>query len=218
MTGISWQRSDPNGREEAVVNESQDPGSMSIAEVRHRTANVFQLLTTLGRLRAQRGDDAEARRQVEWLHDATSALGVLQHRQLGPGGDDFAGFLEEMAPFWRRRAGARPVVIELAAEPVILPEQSAAALAVITQELVANALAHAFPDGRAGAVRIELARLEAGRARLSVADDGAGYDAAATDPRRLGLWLIGGLADQVKGVLTTTTGAGVQVRLEFPSG
>jgi len=199
------------------MDEHDGSDSMPIAEVRHRTANVFQLLTTLGRLRAQRSDDAEARRQVEWLHDATSALGVLHHRLLTPGGDDFAGFLVEMAPQWRRRAGPRPVAIELHTEPVVLAEQAASAVAVVVQELVANALAHAFPDGRAGVVRIELKRLGAGRARLSVADDGVGYDPAAADPRRLGLWLIGGLADQVKGVLTASRRHGVRVRLEFPA-
>jgi two-component sensor histidine kinase len=199
------------------MDERDESDSMPLSEVRHRTANVFQLLTTLGRLRAQRGDDAEARRQVGWLHDATSALGVLQHRLLGPNGDDFAGFLEDMAPQWRRRAAPRSVAIELSTQPVVLPEQAAAALAVVAQELVANALAHAFPDGRAGVVRIDLERLDAARARLSVADDGVGYDPATADPRRLGLWLIGGLADQVRGVLTTTRERGVTVRLEFPT-
>lgn len=192
-------------------------GAMSLPDVRHRVANVFQLLTTLGRLRAQRSEDAEARRQVEWLHDATSALGVLQRHLLSQGGDDFAGFLAEMAPHWRRRARARPVTIEIRAEPVVLPEQAAAAVAMIVQELVANALTHAFPDGRAGMVRVGLKRLEDGRARLMVADDGVGYDPVAADPRRLGLWLIGGLADQVKGELTICCKGGVAVRLEFPA-
>lgn len=192
-------------------------GAMSLPDVRHRVANVFQLLTTLGRLRAQRSEDAEARRQVEWLHDATSALGVLQRHLLSQGGGDFAGFLAEMAPHWRRRARARPVTIEIKAEPVVLPEQAAAAVAMIVQELVANALTHAFPDGRAGMVRVGLKRLEDGRARLVVADDGVGYDPVAADPRRLGLWLIGGLADQVKGELTFCCKGGVAVQLEFPA-
>lgn len=201
------------------MDESDDDGSMPLAEVRHRTANVFHLLTTLGRLRAQRGEDAEARRQVEWMHDAIGALGVLQQRLLSPGGDDFAGFLEDMAPHWRRRAAPRSVGIEISTQPVVLPEPAAAAMAMIAQELVANALAHAFPEGRAGVVRIDLERLDAGRARLSIADDGVGYDpATAAERRRLGLWLVGGLADQVKGVLTTSCERGVLARLEFPSG
>ena len=37
------------------------------AELRHRLSNVLQLLTTLGRMRLSRTQDAEARRQVGWL-------------------------------------------------------------------------------------------------------------------------------------------------------
>jgi two-component sensor histidine kinase len=204
------------------VSESRSnaPGvaeSLSLAEVRHRVANVFQLLGSLGRLRARRGDDPEARRQVVWMNEAITALGVLQNRLLSPGGDDFADFLEDMAAHWRRRVGARPVTIVLAAQPLVLPDQLAAALATIVHELVINALAHGFPDGRAGVVRIELEPIESARAALVVADDGVGYAPGGADRTRLGLWLIAGLADQVKGVLTTAHEGGVVTRLEFPT-
>jgi two-component sensor histidine kinase len=198
------------------MDEGGASGSMPLSEVRHRTANVFQLLSTLARLRAQRSQDAEARRQIEWLHDAIAALGVLQHRLLGPDGEDFAGFLTEMAPHWRRRIGGRPIDIDLDVQPVALPEQVAAAVAIIAQELVTNAVTHAFPDGRPGVVRVALRPLDADRALLSVADDGIGFDPAGVDAHRLGLWLIGGLADQVKGVLMTTHQPGVATRIEFP--
>lgn len=197
---------------------SSDDEALPLPEARHRMANVFQLLTTLGRLRAQRADEAEARRQVSWMLDAISALGVLQHRLLSPDGEDFAGFLNEIAPHWRRRAGALPVEIEIDAQSVPVSEQSAAALAMIVQELVGNALAHAFPDGRAGRVRVELRQVEPGRAAVVVADDGVGYVPAEVSDRRLGLWLVGGLADQVRGVLSTRCDGGVVARLEFPLG
>jgi two-component sensor histidine kinase len=88
---------------------------------------------------------------------------------------------------------------------------------MVAHELVTNALTHAFPDGRAGVVRIALRPLSADRAMLSVVDNGVGYDPAAVNPRRLGLWLIGGLSDQVKGHLTIAAESGVDARLEFPT-
>ena len=94
-----------------------DQAAIAPAEVRHRVANVFQLMATLGRLRVQRAEDPETRRQLAWLLDATAALGVLQQRLLRPGGDDFAGFLEDMAPVWARRVEDRPVSIKLETEP-----------------------------------------------------------------------------------------------------
>jgi two-component sensor histidine kinase len=201
------------------MDEQDDRDVISLHEARHHVANIFQLITTLARLRAQRGDDPEARRQVEWVHDAIGALGVLQHRMMSPGGEDFAAFLEDMAPHWRRRSARRRVSIEFDTEPLALTEQTASALAVIVQELVANALNHAFPEGRAGAVRVAFRRLDPARAVLSVSDDGVGYAAGgAPDPRRLGLWLIGGLAEQVGGELSIATSNGVVARLVFPTG
>jgi two-component sensor histidine kinase len=197
---------------------SQDPPAIPLSEARHHMANVFQLLGALGRLRAQRSEDAEAKRQVAWLNEAVAAQGVLQHRLLSVGGDDFAAFLADMLPHWRRRVGARPIEVAVTAEPVTLNEQAASAIAAVAHELVINALAHAFPDGRAGSVRIALAPDGERWAVLTVSDDGVGYSDASADKSQLGLWLIAALANQTKGALTTTHDAGVTVRLEFPTG
>jgi two-component sensor histidine kinase len=186
------------------------------AEVRHRLANVFQLLSTLARMRLRRTDDPESGRHLGWMLEMIEATAALQQRLLSDGGDDFALFLADMAPRWRRRCAGRPIAIELDAEPLRTLESRASALALIANELVLNAIAHAFPDDRDGVVRIEFRRVAEGRAVLAVADDGRGYDPADVSPDRLGLWLVAGLAAQVKGELTTETENGVRCRLEFP--
>jgi len=185
------------------------------AEERHRLANLFQLLSTLTRMRMQRSHEPEARRQLSWVLDAVGALGVLQQRLLRPQGDDFGGFLEEMAPHWRRKCAGRPVDIEVDAASITVPEHLASALALIVNELVSNALAHGFPEGRAGRVRVSFQRLDAARAALSVVDDGLGYDPETVGDESLGLWLIQGLSGQVRGKLSVEAADGVAARLEF---
>ncbi len=186
------------------------------AEARHRIANAFQLMSTLARMRLQRAKDAETRRHLSALLESIGALGVLQQR-LSRGAVEFAGYLEEMLPGWRRRCADRPIELSLQAEPATVRGQAASALALIASELVSNALAHGFPDGRSGTVRIVLRGLAGDRAALSVADDGVGFDPAApAGPDRLGLWLIRGLADQLKGQLSTSCTAGCETRLVFP--
>ncbi|HKT53442.1 MAG TPA: sensor histidine kinase [Caulobacteraceae bacterium] len=186
------------------------------AETRHRLANLLQLLTTLGRMRASRATDPETRRQLNWVVEMIGALALQQQKFLSPGGEDFSMFINEMEPNWRRRCNGRPVSLQVLAEPTPAHDQQASALAVIVNELVANALAHAFPDGRSGQVRVELKRLAEDKAAITIEDDGVGYDPDGVDASKLGLWLVKGLAEHVRGTLSIECAPGVRCRLEFP--
>ena len=186
------------------------------ADVRHRFANVFQLLSALTRMRVQRAQDIETKRQLTWMLDATGVLASMQQRLLGSDPNDFAGYLQDLLPQWRRRTAGRAIEIELEAESVPVREHLISALLLIANELVSNALTHAFPARRAGKIKVELRALPDGRAELIVIDDGAGINPKNNSRSSLGLWLIRGLTDQVKGVMTTPpTEVGVTTRLEF---
>jgi two-component sensor histidine kinase len=187
------------------------------AEARHRLANVFQLLSTLMRMRIQRAEDEETRRQLSWMLDTVTALGFLHRRAPGQAGGDFGSFLHEMAPTWRKRCEGAAVRIEVEAEPLMVTERDESALVLIVHELVSNAIAHGFPDGRDGLIRITLARVggDEGRAELAVVDNGCGYDAETVTRKKLGLWLISGLASQAQATVTTASDHGVAVRLNF---
>ncbi len=185
------------------------------AETRHKIANIFQLLSTLTRMRLQRAAEPESRRHLSWMLDMVAALGALQHRLNSPGGEDFGLYIEDMAGQWRRSCADRPIEIAVAVQPLQVPENHASALALIVNELVMNAIAHGFPDDRAGVIRVELERLGE-RAAVTVSDDGQGYDPHAVETGGLGLGLVNGLAAQVRGALTTTCDNGVRSRLEFP--
>ena len=187
------------------------------SHARHRMANMFQLLTTLTRMRIQRSRDAESRRQLNWLLEAMGALGVLHRRLVSPSGDDFSEFLIEMDGIWRRRCAGRAIELQIDAVAVRTPEHLASALSLIVNELVSNAIDHGFPEGRGGRIWVTLEPIGAARGCLTVSDDGQGYDPATLDGQTLGLWLIQGLTAQLHGALTTTTTGGVTARLEFPS-
>ena len=198
------------------MSEIGEREARAASEARHRLANIFQLLSTLTRMRMQRSQDGEAKRQLSWMLDAVGALALLHNRPAGQAGADFASFLGELAPLWRRRCDGRPIVIELDLQPLAVPERHESALALIAHELVLNAIAHGFPDGATGTVKVAFGPGDAGSGVLAVSDDGCGYDPASVVRTRLGLWLIGGLAAQVQGALTTRCEGGVEARLVFP--
>jgi two-component sensor histidine kinase len=198
------------------LSETSNKDDRVASEARHRMANVFQLLSTLTRMRIQRSDDAEARRQLAWMLDAISALALLYNRPQGEAAMDFSRFLGDMAPVWRRRCDGRPIRIELDLQALAVPERHESALALVAHELVVNAIAHGFPGGAAGAVHIAFGPGEGDTGVLTVSDDGCGYDRDTVTRARLGLWLIDGLSSQVQGELTTHCEDGVKARLVFP--
>ena len=186
----------------------------AVSETRHRMANNQQLLAALARLRAQRSLDPEVARQLLWVAEAISLLGVLERRRVGDG-VDLAALLAEMAPIWRRRhqPGAAEVVLET--EEIIAPDSAASTFALIAQELVVNALSHGRPlDGRIGRVVVRLVR-KGPVCELSVIDDGPGYVGAAPADR-FGLWLVRSLTGQVRGTFNLANAGGTTATLEFP--
>jgi two-component sensor histidine kinase len=198
------------------LSETSNREEQIASEARHRMANVFQLLSTLSRMRIQRSEDQEARRQLTWMLDAISALALLYSRPAGVAATDFSKVLSDMAPLWKRRCDSRPISIELELSPLAVPERHESALALIAHELVLNAIAHGFPNGAAGKVHVMFGPGEGETGVLAISDDGCGYDPDAVTRSRLGLWLVDGLSSQVQGQLTTACGSGVKARLVFP--
>lgn len=185
------------------------------SELRHRMANTLQLLSALARMRGQRAGDSETRRQLVWVADAIGSVGALEQKRQGSS-VDFAAYLADMAPVWRRRHGAKPPEVVVETTPFETPDHTASTLALIVQELVGNALLHGFADGQGGVVTIRLRHAD-GRCELSVSDDGRGFDPDSPAAReRFGLWLVRSLAAQVRGEFTLTTVPGVTGRLVFP--
>jgi len=103
------------------------------------------------------------------------------------------------------------------ADHIALGIDTAIPCGLIINELVSNALKHAFPDGRSGVIRVSLHPTADGRYRMVVADDGVGLP-VAIDPRKtttLGLQLVMTLTDQLNGELEAKRGHGTEFIITF---
>ncbi|WP_374574711.1 sensor histidine kinase [Phenylobacterium sp.] len=185
-----------------------------VSETRHRMANHQQLLAALARLRSQRAGDPEVARQLLWMAEAISLIGVLERKRVGDAGVDLAAWLAEMIPIWRRRHGPGAPEVELQSEVVVAPDSAASTLALIAQELVLNALTHGCGPGGGDHVTVRLAR-EGDNCVLSVSDNGPGF-AGGAPSERFGLWLVRSLSSQVRGRLKLAGDDGVAATLTFP--
>jgi PAS domain S-box-containing protein len=104
-------------------------------------------------------------------------------------------------------------------EPLPLPLAQTIPCGLILNELLVNAVTHAFPGGRAGEVTIELKGSSSGALMLRVADTGVGVPTALDihQPTRLGWQLVALLTRQLHGELVLERDQGTRVTVRWPS-
>jgi PAS domain S-box-containing protein len=196
---------------------------MLLTELAHRAKNTVQMIGSLLALLARQVPPAAAAK-VREMAGRVRAFG-LAHEALGrghgAGSIDLGSYLGEVTEGLRELARGRNVAVEVHAEPVTVAASRAASLGLLVNELVTNALKHAFPGDRAGRVTVEVRRLEDGRAEVAVADDGVGLPEGVWPPKgtaSLGLPLIAGLARQAQAEVTVGRdgGTGTRFALVFP--
>ena len=127
--------------------------------------------------------------------------------------------IETLSASLARAYGLNAGNIELRTEveDILLDLDIAIPVGLIVNELISNALKHAFPDGRRGRVDIGLRRLGQTRCELTLRDDGIGM-AAPLDPRHsdtMGLQLVHDLTEQLHGSIEVTREGGTTYTLSF---
>ncbi|HWE45115.1 MAG TPA: histidine kinase dimerization/phosphoacceptor domain -containing protein [Caulobacteraceae bacterium] len=186
-----------------------------LREMQHRVKNNFQLIVSLLLLQSNRAEQDGEKKALQSVADRITAI-ALAHDQLDPRQGlrtvDVSTYLgaicREMADL------SDDVAIEADLEPAVMTIDTAVPLGLITNELITNALKHAF-DGP-GNIRVEF-RAGAGirESTLAVIDDGKGM--GPERPGSFGTSLIEALAAQVRGrVDLERPGRGTAVRLFFP--
>ena len=194
-----------------------------LKEIHHRVKNNLQVVYSLLNLQASQTTDAAG---LDVLRDSQNRVRsmALVHETLYRSPDlaqvDFAEYASNLAAHLARSYRIDSTAIQFsvqAAPDVRLSIEEAVPCGLIINELVSNALKHAFPKGRAGTVSVRLAHTPDEQIAITVADDGiglpAGFDPARTES--LGMQLIVQLVRQIHGRLTLQRDNGTQVTVEF---
>ena len=200
--------------------------TMLVHEVDHRVKNNIQMISALLALQAATVRDGDSRAAMSGMMQRVEAIGTV-HRRLYQADDvrrfDLADFARDIARDLVKSSGRDDIALDFALESVPVPSQHASPLALMLNELIVNALKHAFPDGRGGRIAIAVRRdvgddPEAnGELRITVADDGAGLAASDKAPDGFGGKLIRTLARQLRADLSRRDGRpGTIVELRAP--
>lgn len=171
-------------RASAEQEREMDLLSEALQEIDHRTRNNYQTVVAVILLQAQRASHPEVRQALQDAADRVKAVS-LASEQLALRSEDLGtvrlgDHLRELCDQIRRGMTRDGVKIECDVADVSVSAEKAIYLSIIVNELVTNALKHAFHDVRDGVIRVASTRGPNGLS-VAVEDNGAGLQ-----PRRAG--------------------------------
>lgn len=158
-----------------------------LSEMQHAVQNNLQTIVSILQLQAAHLVQTELIEQFDKAQNRVRAIAMLHESRYGS--EDFStihfpSYLEELASHLVFHYDAnRRIRLQLESADIALGIDQATPLGLIANELVSNALLHAFPEGRVGVVRVCLSyeadpsaevadTLDSGYASLIVSTDG----------------------------------------------
>ncbi|WP_440944806.1 PAS domain-containing protein [Methanosarcina sp. T3] len=213
-------------------------------EIHHRIKNNLQVISSLLELQADKFKDREVIEAFRESQNRVASMAII-HEELYRAGDtetlDFSAYLRKLTSDLLSSYTVRKedVKLKLEAEDTFMGMDTAIPLGIIINELVSNALKHAFPAGRKGEIRIKLCRKEISENKnigritsnnyrgslisnsylysLVVSDNGSGFpeNIDFKDTDSLGLQLVNTLVEQLEGTIEMEKNGGTTFRISF---
>ena len=204
---------------EAKLRQSLEEKDVLLREIHHRVKNNLQVISSLLYVQAKTLEDPEVQQRFVESQERIRSMAAI-HEQLYESDNlaevDFAAYLDALLTRLFRSHQVNGVVRALDADPVPLAIDQAIPAGLIVNELVSNALEHAFRDEDGGTLAVRF-HVTDGTGTLCVEDDGAGASLDAMETgSSLGLRLVRGLVRQLNGDLALDTDGGVSATVTFP--
>ncbi len=191
-----------------------------LREVYHRVKNNLQQIIGLITIESTTIADPQALRVLEALAGRVLAIGAVHEKLVAS--DSFTDlvvrdFMHDLCKDVARGAGAdrRGIVLNVDIDASSIDIERAVILGLLVNELVTNALKHAFPKDGTGTITV-VYKTTASAIVLEVSDDGVGFpdDAGNVAQRHgTGLRLIEGFVEQLNGRLQVDRSAGTRMRM-----
>jgi len=190
-----------------------------LKEIHHRVKNNLQVMSSLLRMQFRK-TSPEVKTLAEEYQNRIQSMALI-HDQLYRSDDlshiDFHRYISNLTHSLFQCYGTNSELVNLTLQidNILIPLDQSIPLGLIINELVSNALKHAFPHGF-GRIVIQLIKLEH-QYRLTVSDNGIGipadFDLQNTNP--LGMQLVESLTQQLEGEFTYNSKDGSIFQIDF---
>ena len=208
-------------RAEEQVTAALREKEVLLREIHHRVKNNFQIIISLLNLQSTATKASPAQQVLRDSQDRVRSM-ALVHEQLYAtelARIDARSYVRSLVSSLSHSYGGseRRVRTQLEVDDVALGIDAAVPAGLLLNELVSNALKHAFPEGLTGEISIELRKEASGGFLLRVSDDGIGLP-GGLDFRKtesIGLQLVNNLVAQLDGTIELVPGPGTTFEVRF---
>ncbi|MBX3572941.1 MAG: PAS domain-containing protein [Mesorhizobium sp.] len=206
----------------AELQAALDAQKMLVHEVDHRVKNNLQMISSLIVMQSRSIPDENIRQSLSEMLERIEAVSTV-HRRLYQSDDvrsfDVADFARDLVTDLVASSGREDIRTEFALEKLVVPAQWATPVALMINELVTNAIKHAFDRHANGAERLIRVAMEVGSSRytIEVSDNGKGMTALGGGG--FGTRLVRSLARQLEATVEWLDGSpGTRVIVTIPTG
>jgi len=202
------------------LQDALEEKTLLLHEVDHRVKNNLTMIGALLRLQSRTLGDPKLQQALENMLERIDALAVV-HRRLYQSDDitqfDIGAFAANLAGDVMGSTGRENITLVEDIDPVLIPASKASATGLILNELITNAVKHAFADGRAGTLQLSVKQRD-GAVTIALEDDGPGFDPSATRDASIGQSLVIRLSRQIKATTEWHSDAnGTRASINFPA-
>jgi PAS domain S-box-containing protein len=194
-----------------------------IKEIHHRVKNNLQIISSLLNMQSGQVKDRDSYRLFQESQDRIKSI-ALVHEKLYQSEDlasiDYAEYIKKLTDHLLRSYGANPerIKLQIKADGIFLDINTAIPCSLMINEMVSNALKHAFSPAGGGLILIEMRKDAKNRYHLTVHDNGSGFpdDVDYRNSSSLGLQLVNTLVEQLRGKIELEKGLGTTFKILFP--
>ncbi|HLS80661.1 MAG TPA: PAS domain S-box protein [Steroidobacter sp.] len=205
---------------EQRIRESLQEKELLLKEIHHRVKNNLQVVASMLALQADKAT-AAVQEPLEDCRQRVMSM-ALVHEKLYGAADlrriDLAELTREITTMLISEDLGPSISTTFNVEPIAIDIDRAVPASLILNELITNALKHAFKGRTNGALAINVRRCNEGGVCIEVADDGVGGldESAFRTGRTLGMTIVRNLVRQLNGRLSVGGGPGAMVAISFP--
>jgi two-component sensor histidine kinase len=206
-------------QQQASILQSLQEQKILLAEVNHRVKNNMAVIVGLINMKRNNSNNSETRQDLEDVKARVMSMALVHDRMYSDGNAsavDMDGYVGDLVKEISHSFNlSNQVKFVIAVEKLTIDVSVAIPLGLIINELITNAMKHAFENTIDPTIYIQINRKEQNMLNVTIRDNGQGLIVAPQGTDRMGMVLVEALTEQLGGVHTFSEDSGLKFELMF---